>query len=128
MHIAHSLARTLIISVIICLLGGVCLGDAAGDLEQARALLAAGNTEGARTALAGIVTQYPGSEQAIWAQSESARLELGLGNGGAAEAVIANLKTAYGANPYTAHALHDIAYVYHALSRYAEAREIYPTE
>ncbi len=118
------MGRILIILAVISL-PGVCLGDAAGDLEQARALLAAGDMEGARTALAAIVTQYPGSEQAIWAQSESARLELGLGNGGAAEAVIANLKTAYGANPYTAHALHDIAYVYHALSRYAEAREIY---
>ena len=116
------LAIVLAGAVFLC---GICLGDAAGDLEQARGLLAGGDTEGARTALAGIVTEYPDSEQAIWAQSELARMELRLGNDGAAEAVIANLKTAYSGNPYTAHALHDIGYLYQGRRRYGEAREIF---
>ncbi len=102
-----------------------CMADAGTMLEEARSFVQAAEYSEARTAFENIVQTYPDQEQAIWALSDLARMELRLNNDSAAETVIANLKTAYAGNAYTAHALHDIAYLYHALTRYGEARDIF---
>lgn len=101
-----------------------CFADASDLFEQAKAYEASGNYTQAEAIYRSIVADYPGTDEALQALTQLAKLHIKQYDDAAAEAAISTLKTDYAQHPELCTNIYSLAEAFWYCKKYDKARDL----